>query len=195
MALADIVTRIREDNDALVARIDAEAAERAEALREEARAQAEAARAAKLAAAERDARREADRIVVSARLQVRDEQVAARRALIDQALVQVELALTALPEDRYVAFIAERIAGVARGGETLAFGTADAPLAERIVAEVARRSPGLELSVAGEPAKFERGVVVIGNRTRADLSLTALVEERRADLELVIAKTLFREEA
>ena len=56
-------------------------------------------------------------------------------------------------------------------------------------------APGLALQVSTEPAPFERGVLVEGDRVRTDLSLTAIVEERRDELELVAAEVLFGEGA
>lgn len=194
MALADILARIAEDTDANVSAIERDAEARAEALLSQARTEAAAASEKTLALADIAAKREAERIVVTSRLQARDTEVAARRALIEEALGGVAAKLAELPDHQYAVFLAKRIVKVARGSERLAIGTADTGRAEAIIAEVERQAPGNSLTRAEESAPFERGVLVIGDRTSADLSLPAIVAEQRAELEFVIARTLFGEE-
>ena len=195
MALADIITKIRADADDEAGRILAAAQTRAAEIVERAEQRAGEQRAATLAEADTDARREADRIVVSARLAARDEALARRRELVDTALQRAAETLAALSDIEYAAFLSRRIASVARGGETVRFGSADLARAETVLEALRMNTPGLTLAVADEPAPFERGALVEGSRVRADLSLTAIVEERRDELELAVAEVLFGEGA
>ncbi len=195
MALADILTRIDGDTSAETEAILSAATERAEQIVADAESRAAVHRAEVAAAAESAATREADTIVVNARLAARDAEVTARRLLIDEALSAAAEALAAQPDAEYARFLAQRIVEAARGGETLLFGSADAGRKAAVTAELARIAPGLELSVAEEPAPFERGAMLQGSRVRADLSLPAIIAERRDDLELEVARVLFDEEA
>ncbi|HSK48513.1 MAG TPA: V-type ATP synthase subunit E [Coriobacteriia bacterium] len=195
MALADIISRIESDAEVEAARITEAAQKRAAEIVAEAQRRAEAHHDSSLAEADTAAHREADRIVVSARLKARDEALVQRRALVDVALTQTADALAAAPADEYARFLAERVARVARGGETLRFGSADSARADAVVDALRVVAPGLSLTVSSEPAPFARGALVEGSRVRADLSLNAIVEERRDELELVIASVLFAEEA
>jgi len=195
VALADILTRIDVDSGSEAVAILAAAQERADAMLTDATTRAEAHRAEVAAAAQAAAGREADTIVVNARLAARDTAVAARRALLDEALTAAADALAALPDSEYARFIAGCISKAARGGETLSFGSRDAARRDLVVAELGRIAPQLSLQVADEPAPFERGALLAGDRVRADLSLASLVEERREELEMAVARTLFPEGA
>ena len=141
------------------------------------------------------AAREADTVVVNARLAARDAEVTARRELIGETLTAAADSLAALPDQHYARYLARNIATAARGGETLRFGSADVGRASAVVSVLADIAPGLAVTVADAPAPFERGALLEGDRVRADLSLTALIAERRDELEVVVARTLFDEEA
>jgi len=195
VALADILTRIDGDTSDETRAIVTAAEQRAENILAEATARADAHRAEVAAAATAAATREADTIVVNARLAARDAEVTARRALLDEALAGAADALAALSDADYARYLAARVAEAARGGETLSFGSADIGRAKAVTDELARIAPALTVTVADKPAPFERGALLEGSRVRADLSLTALVEERRDDLEVVVARVLFPEEA
>jgi len=194
VALADILTRIDGDTGAEVAAILSAASERAESLVADAGKRGDAHRAEVAASAHAMAVREADTIVVNARLAARDSEVTARRLLIDDALVAAADALAALPDAEYARYLASRIAASARGGESLRFGSADTGRATLVVDELSRIAPRLDLKVGDEAAPFERGALLEGPRVRADLSLAALIHERRDDLEVVVARVLFPEE-
>lgn len=193
MALQDIIERIEGDASAEAGRLLDTAGARADAIREEAEARAAAQTAETLASAGQAARREADTLVVNARLRVRDEELASRRARLDDVLVRVVAALAELPDSEYAEFLAKRIADAGRGGERLLLGAADVSRAPAIAAALARIAPELKLVVTDGAAPFDRGALLVGDRVRANLSLQAIVEERRDDLELVIARVLFGE--
>lgn len=195
MALADIITKIESDAAEEAARIVGAAEERAAAIRDAAERQAAEYREATLAAAERDARREASRLVVTARLEARDVGLAERHKLVREALETAAERLAALPDDQYLAFVAARVARAVRGGDTLRLGSADAARLAGLADAVATLAPGVSVAASPEPAPFERGVLIEGSRVRADLSLAAIVEESSDELELVIASTLFTEGA
>lgn len=195
MALADIITRVQSDAESEAAAIIDRAQARADAARAEATAKAKAFHEEAIATARRDGEREAARVIVSARLAGRDSGLADRRALIETVLAQTALALTTLPDADYATLLARRIASAARGGETVRLGSADSGRRESIAEALRLIEPGLVVVFSDEPAPFERGAFVEGSRVRADLSLSAIVEERRDDLELVIASTLFGEGA
>lgn len=193
MALADIISKIESDAADEVAAILEAANARVAEIHGAAQARAVAHREEALAAAALEGEREASRIVVAAKLAARDESLAARRAVISEALEATAAGLAELPVDRYADFLARQIAAAARGGEVVRFGSLDAKLTESVVNTVARLAPDLALTVAPEPAPFERGALLEGDRVRANLSLKAIVEEQRDALELVLAAAIFGE--
>lgn len=193
MALADILSRIEADGRSEAEAVDRAAAQRVEGILERARTQAAAHTEQVVGAAERDARRRADTTVVAARLAARDQAVAARRALVDEAIERLEHRLATLPDDRYARLLAARIAASARGGEVLRLGTADAGRSDEVLRALAAIAPDLRLEYAAEPAPFERGALLEGERVRADLSLSAIVDDERDRLEATAGAVLFPE--
>jgi vacuolar-type H+-ATPase subunit E/Vma4 len=144
-----------------------------------------------------DARRQADAVRASARLRVRDETLAAKQALIEEALEQVAAGLVSLEPSRYAGFIARRIARVARGGEEVLVAAADRkrlaelPAAVEAAAREAGRE-GLALRFPDEPAPVAHGVVLRGTRESVDLSVEGLIEAERDRLVERFAAALFR---
>ncbi len=195
MALADILQRIENDAAAEEAGIIADAERRAAEIREDARRLASERRDAALEAAKREAEKEAARIVVNARLSARDETVTRRRALIDKVIARAVERVVTAEDGQYARFLARRIAAVARPGESYRLGASDTGRAGAVAEALAEVAPGLNLAFTPDPAPFDHGALVVGDRVGADLSLDAIVDEAREDLELLIAGILFGQEA
>jgi vacuolar-type H+-ATPase subunit E/Vma4 len=193
VALADIIARIGSDADAEATVLISGAEQRAVAILAEAKSRAESEREAVLSTAEKDAAREASRIVVAARLAARDGAVAERRALIASSLAEAAEAIAHQGSGEYAGFLARRIVAAARGGETLSFGTEDVARADAVMRMLNELSPGLQLTLSDQPAPFARGALVAGPRARVDLSLDAIVSEDADALEAVVAGVLFGE--
>lgn len=194
MALADILSKIETDGGAEAQAILDAATKRAEGVLERAKAEAAAHTAQVVASAEKDARRQADTRVVSARLGARDRAVAARRELVNEALSALEDRLATLPDDEYAEFLAGRITSVARGGETLRLGSADQARSQAILSAV-EGSSKVSPVYSDEPAPFERGALLEGERVRVDLSLASIIDDERDRLEAIAGAVLFNGEA
>lgn len=190
MALDDILERIASDAAAEAAAIVAAAEQRAEATLGEARERSahEAARSLERARALAEA--EADQMRAIARLSARDSELAARNRLVAKVLEEVEVGLAALPPDRYTAFMAARIAEAAQGGERVLVAPADRERLAGLHEAVEGLASGLRLEWGGD-ADVDHGVVLVGDRVRADLSVAAAVAAERDGLSALIAETLF----
>lgn len=191
MALSDIVARIDADARSEAAAIVSAAKARAEAVLSQARAQAAEETEQSLALARRDAQREASTMVVGARLRVRDEGLAKRQELVSAAVEQLRMAVESMPDDRYAAFLARRIADAARGGETLQLGRDDQTRRDAIVGALAGAANGREIAVGDEQAPFARGALLVGERVRVDLALETIIDDERERLEQVAGSVLF----
>ncbi len=195
MALADILERIASDARAEADAIIAEAEEHAASIRAEALARANAQAERIVEQARREAELQADTVVASARLKARDATLAARVALVERAFDELERALLALPDEVYTDLFARRILREARGDERVCIAAADAQRLRGLEARVAELATEagrtLELSFAGEVAPIEHGVMLIGERDTLDLSLRRLIEARRDELTVLIARELF----
>lgn len=196
MALADILEQIAADAEAEAREIVARAEEEAAGVRRDAEKRASERAARIVAEAEADARRQADALLASARLRVRDDTLAAKQALIEEALGLTAAGLVAVEPSRYARFVARRIVKTARGGEEVLVAAADrdrlAALPEA-VESVAREMgrEGLALRFVDEPAPVAHGVVLRGARESVDLSIEGLIEAERDRLVARFAEALF----
>lgn len=196
MALADILEQIAADAAAEAHEVVALAAAEAAAIRAEAKRRAAERAARILAQAEADARREADAVRASARLCARDATLAAKQALIEEALERVASGLASLDSSRYARFVARRIVRAARGGEEVLIAAADRerlaglPDAVEAAAREAGRE-GLVLHFSDQSAPVAYGVVLRGERDSVDLSVEGLIEAERDRLVARFAAVLF----
>ena len=192
MAIEDIVGRIKDDAQAEGdARVSA-ARRDAGLLVAQAGARAEANAAKDLELGRVNAEREAATVVAGARLAARDASLMARQEIDREALIRLEAALTALPDDRYVALLAREIASAPLPAGALRLGSADAARL-RAALPSALKAVGLALTIDDAPADIERGVVLFGDRVRIEVSPASLIFARRADLESAGDRALFGE--
>lgn len=197
MALSDILNRIESD-----------AAHEARAVIEAAEAEAESIVAAAAGhasewasrferASARTAQQDAETIMAGARLAARDAEVRARGELVDRALSELGERIVALPDAGYTAFIARAVVGAAIGGETVKIAEADRVRLGGLEAAVAglAREAGRELRLvfSAEPADVAHGVVLVGDRSRSDLSVAGLIDAQRESLVMRLASALFSE--
>jgi V/A-type H+-transporting ATPase subunit E len=190
VAIDDIVARIAADAEGEArALLDAARAD-ADRLRADARARAEGRTAREEAKGRADAERDAATVLANARLASRDALLAARYALDVEALDRVVAALVALADDRYAALLARGIAEVADGCSALRVGTRDAERLRQALPG-ALAAAGVKLAVEDAPAGIERGVVLVGDRVRVEVSAAAMVAARRNDLLAEVDAALF----
>ncbi len=198
MALTDILKRIERDGDAEAAAIVAVAEAETTCLLEEARSGADSLRAGILKQAEGRASRERETVLANARLQARDRTLAARIELATRVLRQAEEALTALPDDEYAAFLAQRIAVSVRGGERVLVAEADGErlagkLKEAVAAAIAEVEDEPALIFPDEPSGTEHGVLLAADRISVEISPSAFMNSRRGELMTLVSSILFGE--
>jgi vacuolar-type H+-ATPase subunit E/Vma4 len=190
VAIEDIVGRIEDDAQAEGdARVSA-ARRDAGLLVAQAGARAEANAAKDLELGRVNAERGAATVVAGARLAARDASLMARQEIDREALRRLEAALTALPDDRYAALLAREIASSPLPAGVLRLGSADADRL-RTALPGALKAVGLALTIDDAPADIERGVVLVGDRVRIEVSPASLIFARRADLESAADRALF----
>jgi vacuolar-type H+-ATPase subunit E/Vma4 len=195
VALADIIKRIETQGVEEAERIEREAAKRAVGIGQDAARSASQQREESLARAERRAESESATIVAAARLAARDQALARKRAVVEDAIHRLVQELEGLPAEQYARFIAGNLAKSARAGDTVYVSAADAPHAKLIADEIVRIAPELDLEWSVEPAEdIARGVVVRGDRVRSAISPESAVDAMRAELELKFASMLFAQD-
>jgi len=181
VAIDDIVARIAADSEAEAAALLAEAEADAARAKADADALAEADAARTLARERARTERDVATIAANARLDARDASLATRLELVEEVLGRAHDALVGLPDAEYAAVLARQIAGSSTGSETVLLGSADA---ERLRATLpdAMRAAGLSLRIADDDAGVERGVVLVGDRIRVEVSPAAMIAGRRDEL-------------
>jgi vacuolar-type H+-ATPase subunit E/Vma4 len=197
VALDDIVARILADARAQAVQMLSDAArqgaETIAAAESEARARTELelARAAGELEAEKNSR------LAGVRLAKRAEALALRRELVDAIFAQAEQWLTRRSPEEYAAFLAALPPPeTARDPATVVLGRDDlrrmGPGFPALVQEaLRRRHPRWDATVSGEPGDFTAGLRAHTGRSVHNLSLEALLEERRERWELAVAGVLF----
>lgn len=193
MALADILRRIDQDTSSEVACIVADAEQAAVAIRQSAEQHSSAARETVLARTRTDATEEARVRVAGARLRGRDRLLAEKRVLIGRAMAESEKRIYSLPDEKYAALIACEATRHSREGETLLIGEDDA---QRLTAHLpgALEAADATLVVGGVTPEIARGVVVVDDRMQVEVSVNALLQERREELEALANDRLFGSE-
>lgn len=189
MAITDLLTRIEGDAADEAAAIMTAARAEADRIIERAEATTAAERAAAMEAAARSVAAERETLLANARLTARDELLARKRQHAERVLERAREALAALPDGEYLELIASAVARATAGGETLRVAPDDAVrlsgLAERLA------EAGVDVSVSGDPAPIERGVLLAGDRVRVEISPATLIADSRDRLLLVASRTLF----
>lgn len=192
MALADIIKRIESDTVSEANSIVAAAQAEADRLRNQAERNARDHRERELARVRIEVAEAISTRIATARLNGRDLVIGEKRAFIDRALNEAVSRIESLPDDAYAALIAREVAGVVRGGEAIEVGSGDAGRLEtRLPAALA--AAGVDARVSGRTDDIERGVIVRGERMSVEVSVASMATSRRAELESLVATTLFGE--
>ena len=195
MALADIIERISGDSSEEAAAILESAREQADALVAVAREQAEREGAATLTRSRAQAEAEAETIRAAARLAARDSLVAARGELVRSVLEDTGEAVVATSDADYAALLAGRVARVARGDERILVADSDSRRLARLLPAAIEKAAGRDLGITldTQVAGIAHGVVLLGERSKVDLSVDALIDEDRDRLSMLAAEILFGE--
>ena len=105
----------------------------------------------------------------------------ARLALVEEVLAGADDALVGLPDAEYASVLARRIADSSTGSETVLLGSADAARLRSVLPD-AMRAAGASLAIADGDADVERGVVLVGDGVRIEVSPAAMIAGRRDEL-------------
>lgn len=192
-----ILDQIAADAQASVARIQEDAAARAEEMKAASRVKIEGMHAALVAQAHKEGDELGERMMRMAALEERKALLAQKRALLDEAFSLARESLSAKPTAEKRTFFLREIARCARGDEQLAVSAEagwldDAFLHDANAALQAVGKPGQLTLAADRPAGCE-GVALRQNGTEVRCTFEAMVDEARSRMEQQVAATLFEE--
>jgi vacuolar-type H+-ATPase subunit E/Vma4 len=189
VAIDDIVARIAADSEAEASALLAEAEADAARTRADAEASADADAARTLASTRASTERDAATLVANARLEARDAMLAARLALVEEGLAGAHDALVGLPDSEYAGVLSRQIADSSSGSEVVVLGSADG---ERLRAwlPAAMLEAGVALQIVDGDAGMDRGVALVGDGVRVEVSPAAMIAGRRDELVALVDRVL-----
>jgi V/A-type H+-transporting ATPase subunit E len=136
------------------------------------------------------------RLQIEAELEGKKQVLAAKHGLIDEVFNQSRAALSGLPAEKRVDFLAKRLAaaGMEHGGEVKAVGARTEWLniikeANQLIAHSGKLS---QLVFSGETSDIEGGFLLVGPGFTVDGSYRAILEEIKDEMIPVVAKYLFK---
>ena len=193
-----ILTKIEQDAVEAAKRIEADAGEKARVMKLESDAKVETLEKTMLAHAEQDCEQMEERMRRMADLDDRKQMLRQKREVISEAFqMAMEKLGQTKPADRR-AFFLRQVAECAGGEETLIVGADDAAWFDDGFLDDANKA----LIKAGKPGKLKleakrrkdcAGAVLSQNGAEIRIAFDTLMDEARAELEQVAARTLFTE--
>ena len=188
-----ILDEAKADADAVIAEAEAKAAE----ILAEYEEQAKRIYDEKIEAGKVDAAAAADRKSRAAILQSRKDILATKQRLIDQAYSNARRAILGMPEEEYIAFLADKAAAASVSGkEAVSLNAADRErVGSRVVSEVnrklAERGKTAEISLSEETADIPGGLFLKEKDISVNCSVDTLISICREEMDSKVAKVLF----
>lgn len=193
-----ITARIQAEADAENAKaLDGAEQEAAAALEEYKRA-ADAEYASLMADAEASAASQKEQLISAARLEVNKQLLAQKQELLAEAFDKAAAELRAMPTEQYLSLLTKLAVAASRTGrEEIILNAADrAAYGEQTVAgaNAALTAAGREaqLTLSADTYDMDGGLVLKDGRIEVNCSLASLIENRREELSVEVARILFR---
>lgn len=143
--------------------------------------------------AEEIARREYDRILASTQLEGRKRKLAAYRESVDAAFDQALAILSSLPEEQYIAAIADLVTVVLGEGtnEIIPASGSISRDHQRLLDTIRKKAPGKTVVLSGERVRSSGGVVVRKGKVQVNLTFETMIRFRKEELEPSVMEILF----
>ena len=189
-----ITARINEDSRketyAILAQARAEAAE----ITAKAQAEAQAVEKEVLAQGRRAAAEREDRLASTAQMECRKAVLAAKQDVSEEAFEQAHKQLLALPQEKYIALLADLAAQASvTGKEKLIFSAPDRARVGKAVAAAASEKigSGAALTLAEETRPMDGGFILSDGAVEVNCTFDTLIRLQRGALSGEVAKVLF----
>ena len=187
-----IIDRISGDAqgeiDATLAEARAQAAEITAKYEAQAKAEAEDILArGKKAAAERE-----ERLVSAAQMEARKVQLAAKQEMLEKAYIQALDKLCALPEEQYVAILADLLVKASSNGkEEAVFSKEDRERVGKAAVAKANELSGKQLRLSEETQPIRGGFILKDKNVEVNCTFETLVRLQKAETAGAVVKKLF----
>ena len=192
-----ISKRLVADAEAKIAELNAETAEKCEAIRAEYQQQAQEAYEARLQEGNAERETRMQRVGSTAEMEAKKAILAFKQELVGKAFDNAVEKIVTMPKDEYVQFLAAQAAKAASWGtEELIFNAKDAAAVGRETVKAAnallkaRGIPG-GLSLSDETREIPGGVIVRQGNIEVNCAVNTLVQMSRNELASQVAEILF----
>ena len=187
-----ITQRIASDAQAEVDRILGDAREEAGRIAANYRAQADAEAAELAAKNEKAAAEREERLVSAAQMEARKVQLAAKQEMLEKAYIQALDKLCALPEEQYVAILADLLVKAASNGkEEAVFSPEDRERVGEAAVAKANELSGKQLRLSEETQPIRGGFILKDKNVEVNCTFETLVRLQKAETAGAVAQKLF----
>ncbi|HPD47397.1 MAG TPA: V-type ATP synthase subunit E [Anaerohalosphaeraceae bacterium] len=188
-----ILAEARAEADAIKAESDRRCAEMKAELQKELDAyRSETNRLASEAASDKQSR-----MLASARMAVRKDILAAKRALLDGVQEEAARRIAAMPDEEYQKLMTALMMKAAEtGDEEVVIGKNESRITEKLIKEVNRQlGPGYRgnLHLARDRADISGGFILRRGQVQINASIEVLIQRAREELEMELTNELFGE--
>ena len=189
-----ITARIQQDSQKEIDAVLAEARAKAGEITAKARAEAQAVGDEVLAQGRRAAAEREDRLASTAQMECRKAVLAAKQDVIEEAFEQAHKQLLALPQEKYIALLADlAVQASVTGKEKLIFSAPDRARVGKAVAAAANEKigPDAALTLAEETRPMDGGFILSDGAVEVNCTFDTLIRLQRGALSGEVAKVLF----
>ena len=187
-----ITQRIASDAQAEVDRILGDARDEAGRIAANYRAQADAEAAELAAKNEKAAAEREERLVSAAQMEARKVQLAAKQEMVEKAYIQALDKLCALPEEQYVAILADLLVKASSNGkEEAVFSPEDRERVGEAAVAKANELSGKQLRLSEETQPIRGGFILKDKNVEVNCTFETLVRLQKAETAGAVVKTLF----
>lgn len=187
-----ITQRIASDAQAEVDRILGDARDEAGHIAASYRAQADAEAAELAAKNEKAAAEREERLASAAQMEARKIQLAAKQEMVEKAYIQALDKLCALPEEQYVALLADLLVKASSNGkEEAVFSKEDRERVGKAAVEKANGLSGKQLRLSEETQPIRGGFILKDKNVEVNCTFETLVRLQKAETAGAVVKKLF----
>ena len=187
-----ITQRIASDAQAEVDRILGDARDEAGRIAANYRAQADAEAAELAAKNEKAAVEREERLVSAAQMEARKVQLAAKQEMVEKSYIQALDKLCALPEEQYVAILADLLVKASSNGkEEAVFSPEDRERVGEAAVAKANELSGKQLRLSEETQPIRGGFILKDKNVEVNCTFETLVRLQKAETAGAVAQKLF----
>ena len=187
-----ITQRIASEAQAEMDRILGDARDEAGRITASYRAQADAEARELAAKNEKAASQHEERLVSAAQMEAHKIQLAAKQEMVEKAYIQALDKLCAMPEEQYVAVLADLLVKASSNGkEEAVFSKEDRERVGKAAVEKANQLSGKQLRLSEETQPIRGGFILKDKNVEVNCTFETLVRLQKAETAGAVVKTLF----